>query len=337
MLDTTPFGTTDMNTTRVGFGAWAVGGGGWRMGWGQTDDSVSIAAMRCAVELGINWIDTAAVYGRGHSEDLVGEALSVYAVDERPYVFTKCGRVWDPDDLSTMPETVVTAASIRLEAEQSLRRLRVERIDLYQVHWPAVDQTPIDEYWSAMLALRDEGKVRAIGLCNHSVPQLEVAQALGQVQSVQSPLSLIRRESAENVIPWAATNNTAMLAYSPMQSGLLTGAMTRERIAAMPDDDWRHSHPDFTERLDANLALVDAMRPVADRHDVSLSAIAVAWVLSWSGVTGAIVGARRPDQIDAWLAGASVRLNAADLDELAAGVRRCGAGGGPERPPHLPQ
>lgn len=332
MLGTTAFGSTDMKTSRVGFGAWAIGGGGWKMGWGSQDDNDSIAAIRYAVEQGINWIDTAAVYGHGRSERVVGEALAGIPEPDRPYVFTKCGRVWNPDDLTELPQTVLTPESIRREVTESLSRLRLERIDLYQVHWAPTDGTPVESYWETMLALRDEGKVRHVGVCNHSVDQLSAAEELGHVDSLQPPLSLIRRDAAADVIPWADEHGTAVIAYSPMQSGLLTGAMSRERVEALPEDDFRRRSDYFTSQLDANLALVDAMRPVADRHAISLGALSIAWVLAWPGVTGAIVGARRPAQIDDWIAAADVELTGQDLDELADALDRTGAGTGPGNP-----
>ncbi|HTJ01448.1 MAG TPA: aldo/keto reductase, partial [Methylovirgula sp.] len=227
-LPTRAFGRTDMSITRVGFGAWAIGGGDWAVGWGAQDDRESIAAIRHAVERGINWIDTAAVYGLGHSEEVVREALSVFSQDERPYVFTKCGLVWDENDRKAFPQTAGAPASIRREIEASLRRLDVERIDLYQMHWPPKDGTPIDAYWQTFLDLKKEGKVRAIGLSNHSVEQLEAAEKLGHVNSLQPPFSAIRRESAPE-LAWCAAHDTGVIVYSPMQAGLLSGTFTLER------------------------------------------------------------------------------------------------------------
>jgi aryl-alcohol dehydrogenase-like predicted oxidoreductase len=221
--------------------------------------------------------------------------------------------------------------TIRRELEDSLRRLGVERIDLYQVHWPPEDGTPVDEYWATMVELKNEGKVRAIGLSNHSVPQLEKAEKIGHVDSLQPPLSLISRTHADE-IAWCARNGTGVIVYSPMHSGLLTGAFSRERVESLPPDDWRRRSPDFTTDLGRNLELADALRPIADRHGVTQAAVAVAWTLAWPGVTGAIVGARRPDQVDGWLPAASLELTQDDLDEIAAAIERTGAGQGPVRP-----
>lgn len=324
-LSTARLGTTDMEITRVGFGAWALGGS-WAYGWGSQDDQDSIAAVRHAVDQGVNWIDTAAVYGLGHSEEVVAAALK--GVSERPYVFTKCGMIWD--DAGNVSQ-VARPDTIRRELEASLRRLGVERIDLYQVHWPPEDGTPVDEYWATMVELKNEGKVRAIGLSNHSVPQLEKAEKIGHVDSLQPPLSLINRTHADE-IAWCARNGTGVIVYSPMHSGLLTGAFSRERVESLPQDDWRRRSPDFTTDLDRNLELADALRPIADRHGVTQGAVAAAWTLAWPGVSGAIVGARRPDQVDGWLAAASLELTQDDLDEIAAAIERTGAGQGPVRP-----
>lgn len=331
-MPTVPFGRTDMSITRVGFGAWAVGGGGWKFGWGAADDDESVQALRYAVEHGVNWVDTAPVYGLGHSELVVGQALKGIQDADRPYVFTKCGLTFDPDRPDEGPNNVLAAASIRREAEDSLRRLGVDRIDLYQVHWPPEDGTPLEDYWATMLDLKAEGKVRAVGLSNHGINQLAAAERIGHLDSLQPPFSLIHRDVAEDVLPWCADNGTAVIVYSPMQAGLLTGAMTEERVKALPADDWRATHPDFTDNLTANLALTHALEPVAERHGVGLPAAAVAWTLAWPGVTAAIVGARRPAQIDDWLPAGELELTDADLDDLAAAVAEADAGEGPARP-----
>jgi aryl-alcohol dehydrogenase-like predicted oxidoreductase len=328
-LPTKPFGTTGMEITRVGFGAWAIGGGDWTFAWGPQEDAQSVAAIRYAVEQGVNWIDTAAVYGLGHSEEVVGQALKDIPDGDRPYVFTKCGLIWDPSDRSVRPQR--SGAEIRREVEDSLRRLGIERIDLYQMHWPAEDGTPLEEYWQTLLDLKAEGKIRAAGLSNHDVSRLETADKLGHVDSLQPPFSAIRRSAAAQ-IGWSAEHDTGVIVYSPMQAGLLTGAFSRERVDGLPDDDWRKRHPDFTTNLDANLALADALVPIARRHDVQPAAVAVAWVLAWNGVTGAIVGARRPDQIDGWLAAADLTLTEEDLKEVAAAIEKTGAGDGPASP-----
>jgi aryl-alcohol dehydrogenase-like predicted oxidoreductase len=333
-LPTVPFGTTGMDITRVGFGAWAVGGGGWKFGWGNQEDRESVETIRHAIESGVNWVDTAPVYGLGRSEEVVGHALRDYSDADRPYVFTKCGLTFDVDDPDAGPYNVMAAESVRREVEDSLRRLQIERIDLYQVHWPPEDGTPLEDYWATMVELQKEGKVRAIGLSNHDVKQLEVADAIGHVGSLQPPFSMIHREAAADVIPWCADNGTGVIVYSPMQSGLLTGAMSTERVASMPDDDWRRTHDDFTgDNLTRNLALADALRPVAERRGVTPSAIAVAWTLIWPGVTAAIVGARRPDQVDGWIPAASLALTDEDLEELSAAISSTGAGAGPIAPP----
>ena len=292
-LPTTRLGRTGMHLTRVGFGAWAIGGGGWAYAWGSQDDAASIAAIRHAVESGINWIDTAAVYGLGHSEEVVAAALAGLPEADRPYVFTKGGLVWDPADRSAAPRRVGAPASIRTEVEASLRRLRVERIDLYQMHWPAEDGTPLEEYWQVFTDLKREGKIRAAGLSNHGVFQLEEAEQTGTVDAIQPPFNLIHRDAAADVLLWAREHEAGAIVYSPMASGLLTGAFTAARAARLEPGDWRAGHPDFTEpALPANLALAGALRPVAERHGVTPAAVAVAWTLAFPGVTGAIVGAR---------------------------------------------
>jgi aryl-alcohol dehydrogenase-like predicted oxidoreductase len=332
-LPTTPLGTTGMGITRVGFGAWAIGGGGWTFAWGNQDDADSIAAIRHAVERGINWIDTAAAYGLGHSEEVVARALRDIPADDRPYVFTKAGLVWDERNRAAPPRRVGDPLSIRLEVEASLRRLDVERIDLYQMHWPAEDGTPLEDYWGTLLQLKEEGKVRAVGLSNHDVAQLEAAERLGHVDTLQPPFSAIRREVAAAELPWCAGHGAGVIVYSPMQSGLLTGAFSVERAAQLGAGDWRSRSPDFTGLgLRRNLGLADALRPIAERYRTSVAAVAVAWTLAWPGVTGAIVGARSPAQVDGWIAAASLKLAPADLDDVAAAILRTGAGTGPLRP-----
>jgi aryl-alcohol dehydrogenase-like predicted oxidoreductase len=323
-----------MDITRVGFGAWAIGGAGWAFGWSRQDDAESVAAIRHAVERGVNWIDTAAVYGLGHSEEVVAEALREIPPGERPYVFTKCGLVWDEQNRNAMPRRIGEAGSLRREVEASLRRLGVERIDLYQMHRPAEDGTPVEQYWQTLLDLKAEGKVRAVGLSNHGVEPLAAAERVGHVETLQPAFSAITRAAAAGELPWCAAHRTGTIVYSPMQAGLLTGTFTRERAASLPEDDWRSRSPEFRgERLERNLALTAALAPIAERHGVTVGAVAVAWTLAWPGVTGAIVGARRPSQIDGWLPAASLDLTRADLDEVAAALERTGAGSGPTRPP----
>jgi len=329
---TVPLGRTGLDITRVGFGAWAAGGGGWAFGWGPQDDDSSIAAMRHAVESGVNWLDTAPVYGLGHSEEVVARALADFAPADRPLVFTKAGFSWDPADRRSSPARVASPTEIRRELEDSLRRLRVERIDLYQLHWPPEDGTALEVYWATFADLRTEGKVRAVGLSNHDVAQLEAAEAIAHVDTLQPPFSAIRRESAEE-IAWCAAHGTGVIVYSPMQAGLLTGAFSVERARAIDPDDWRSRDEDFTgDALERNLALTESLVPIADRHGVSTGAVAIAWTLAWSGVSGAIVGARSPEQVDGWVAAAELELTAADLDQIADAVVRTGAGAGPNRP-----
>jgi aryl-alcohol dehydrogenase-like predicted oxidoreductase len=325
-------GRTDMDITPVGFGAWAIGGADWAVGWGEQDDAKSVAAIRHAVERGVNWIDTAAIYGLGHSEEIVGRALKEIPAAQRPYVFTKCGLIWDENDRRAFPRQVGAPASIKRECEASLKRLGVERIDLYQMHWPAKDGTQVEDYWRAMLDLKKEGKVRAVGLSNHNVAQLEEAESIGHVDTLQPPFSAIKREFAGNELPWCREHDTGVIVYSPMQAGLLTGAFSEERAAKLPKDDWRSRDEEFTgAKLKANLELAATMKRIAERHGVPAAAVAVAWTLSWPGVSGAIVGARAPEQIDGWIGAATLTLTPDDLKEIAATIEKTGAGSGPAR------
>jgi len=332
-MPTAVLGTTGMEITRVGLGAWAMGGAGWAYSWGAQDDAEAVRTIRAAVDSGINWIDTAAVYGLGHSESLVGQAVHTIPEADRPFVFTKCGRVWDADNPLAEPRSVAAAASLRRELDASLRRLNVDRIDLYQVHQPAEDGTAVEEYWATMLGFVAAGKVRAVGLSNHDVGQLAIAEQVGHVESLQPPLSAIDRDAASELLPWCQRNATGVIVYSPMQSGLLTGKYTTASVADLPADDWRRTSADFTDNLDRNLAVVDAVRTVAARHDATPSAVAVAWTLAWPGVTGAIVGARSPRQIDAWIGAGSLELTRDDLASIAAAIRTARVGSGPELPP----
>ncbi|GAA4600801.1 aryl-alcohol dehydrogenase-like predicted oxidoreductase [Actinoplanes octamycinicus] len=333
MTTTRALGTTGMELSTAGLGAWVMGGADWQYAWGPQDDADSIATIHAAVGAGINWIDTAAAYGLGHSEEVVGRAVAALPAADRPLLFTKAGLVWDdPARRDAPPRRVLTAASARRELEASLRRLRTDHIDLYQVHWPAdgrlltwgdddgsepVDGCELEEYWQTMADLRAEGKVRAIGLSNHGVAELERAEKVAHVDAIQPPFSVLVRDAADQ-IDWAAGNGTGVIVYQPMHSGLLTGAFDAARVAALPANDWRRGHPDFTTRLPANLRVVDALRAVADRHGVPVAAVAVAWVLARPGVTGAIVGARRPEQIAGWLPGADLTLTGKDLAGIAA-------------------
>lgn len=289
--------------------------------------------MRHAIELGINWIDTAAVYGLGHSEQVVGHFLRSLPASERPFIFTKCGLIWDERNPMQEPKRVLKPESIRAECEASLRRLGIERIDLYQFHWPDETGTRVEDSWAAMLRLIDEGKVRLGGVSNFDVGLLEHCEAIRHVDSLQAPFSLIHREVAAREIPWCEAHRTGVICYSPMQSGLLTDRFSAERVAHMANDDWRRRSPDFkSPNLERNLALRDALRPIAQRHDTAVSSIAIAWVLSWPGVTAAIVGARSPEQVDGWINAANLRLTPSDLDEIDRAIKRTGAGAGPSKP-----
>jgi aryl-alcohol dehydrogenase-like predicted oxidoreductase len=337
-LPTNRLGTTGMHITRVGFGAWAIGGAGWAHAWGGQDDGESVAAIQHAVEAGINWIDTAAVYGLGHSEEVVARALRDIPATERPYVFTKGGMVWDESNPAAEPARIGRPDSLRREVEASLRRLGLERIDLYQMHWPAEDGTPLELYWQTMLDLKAEGKVRAVGLSNHSAAQLQIAERLGHVDSLQPPFSAIHRDVGRAELPWADANDTGVIVYSPMQSGLLSGGFNVVRAANLADDDWRARDPNFSgDGLRRNLGLAAALRVPAARHDTTVAAVAVAWTLAWPGVTAAIVGARRPAQVDGWLPAATLELDQADLDTIASAIERTGAGSGPARPARGPR
>ena len=319
-----PFGSTGMEITRVGFGAWAAGG----TSWGPQDDDASVAAIHRAVELGVNWVDTAPVYGWGHSEEIVARAVRELPEADRPYVFTKTEPLRRDGDAHMSG----AATALRTGVESSLRRLGVERLDLLQFHWPADDDVPLEEYWGTLLALKAEGKAAHVGLSNFDVDQLTAAEALGHVETLQPPFSAIQRVSGGDVIPWCADHGTGVIVYSPMQAGLLTGTFSRERLAALADGDWRRSEDDFTTGLEANLALAEALVPIAAKHGTSQGAVAVAWTLAWRGVTAAIVGARSAAQVDGWIDAADLVLDAEDLDAVAEAIAATGAGTGPARP-----
>jgi len=332
-LNNRPLGSSGIEITTVGFGAWAAGGGGWIFSWGAQDDAESVAAIRRSIDLGVNWIDTAAVYGIGHSEEVVGRALREIPAGQRPLVFTKCGVVADPAKPFGPVTRTLRPDSIRREIEQSLKRLGVERIDLYQFHWPDETGVPIEDSWGEMVRLIAEGKVRAAGVSNFNVDLLERCERIRHVDSLQPPFSMIRRKAAADVIPWCAAHGTGVIVYSPMQSGLLTDSFTAERMAKLSEDDWRRKNPQFQEpNLGRNLRLRDALRPIAARHGVSVSAVSAAWTLSWRGVTGAIVGARSAAQVDGWIAAGQLDLSPADLDEIARAIGQTEAGEGPARP-----
>jgi aryl-alcohol dehydrogenase-like predicted oxidoreductase len=330
-LQTAELGTTPYSISRVGFGAWAVGGGDWQGGWGPQEDGDSITAIHRAVALGVNWIDTAPAYGLGRAEEVVGRAIAQLPASERPLVFTKCGLVWAEGGRTV--SNVLAPASIRQECDASLRRLGVDVLDLLQIHWPSDDGTPLEESWGTMAELVDEGRVRHIGVSNFDVALLERCEAIRHIDTVQPQLNLIVRGAAADVVPWARSHRTGVLAYSPMRSGLLTGAFSTDRVRSLPADDWRRADADFTEPgLSRNLALVTSMRAVARRLGCSLPELAVAWTLAWPGVTAAIVGARRPDQVEGWVGSTAVRLSESEISEIAAILRQTGAGNGPTIP-----
>lgn len=325
-LPTRNLGETGLQITRVGIGAWAMGGNMW----GPQDDADSMAAIRHAIDMGINWIDTAAVYGNGHSEAVIGQALRGLPAERRPFVFTKGGIVRDSEGKN--PRRLAERDHLRGELEGSLKRLQVDVIDLYQLHWPA-DDVPLEEYWATLLELKAEGKVRHVGLSNHDVPALTRAEAIGHVETLQPPFSMIRRDTAAEILPWCHAHRTGVICYSPMQAGLLTGSFTRERAEALPDNDWRKTSPEFTGvALDRNLALAAKLRPIAEKHRTSVSTIALAWVLAWPGLTAAIVGARSPRQVDGWMDAATIDLDAGDMAAIAELIEETGAGHGPSSP-----
>jgi aryl-alcohol dehydrogenase-like predicted oxidoreductase len=332
-LPTCPLGSSGFEITVVGFGSWAIGGGGWAFGWGPQDDAESIATMRHALELGVNWIDTAAVYGLGHSEEVVGQLLRELPPAEHPLIFTKCGLTWDTSNPMQAAQRILKPETIRRECEASLRRLGVERIDLYQFHWPDETGTPVEDSWAAMVKLIEEGKIRAAGVSNFNVELLERCEAIHHVDSLQPLFSMISRNAAEKLLPWCKNHNTGVICYSPMQSGILTDGFASERMSRMAGDDWRRRAAEFQEpKLSRNLALRDALRPIAARHGVSVSSVAIAWTLSWPGVTGAIAGARTPAQVDGWIQAATLQLAQDDLAEIAAAIARTQAGAGPSQP-----
>ena len=309
-MKTKQLGNSDLSITPLGFGAWAIGGSGWEFGWGEQDDKQSVAAIHRALELGVNWIDTAAVYGMGHSEEVVAFALRTWP-GPRPYVFTKCGLRWDEQGYV---HRNLNADSIRRECEDSLRRLDVDVIDLYQIHWPTES---LEEGWVTMAQLQKEGKVRWIGVSNFNVEEIRRVQAITPTTSLQPPYSLVRREVEQEILPYCRSNGLGVIVYSPMASGLLTGAMTRERAANLPDTDWRSRDIEFTEpRLSKNLALVERLRKVGERYGRPPGQIALAWALHSPAVTGAIVGARSAEQVEGNVGAADLRLADEEIAEI---------------------
>jgi aryl-alcohol dehydrogenase-like predicted oxidoreductase len=304
-------GNSDLEITPLGIGAWAMGGGGWAFAWGPQDDQESIAAIHAALDHGINWIDTAAVYGLGHSEEVVARAL--HGRSSKPYVFTKCARVWNErgEIAKSLKES-----SIRQEVEASLRRLKVDVIDLYQIHWPEPDED-VEEGWSAMAKLKREGKVRHIGVSNFDADQMKRAQAIAPITSLQPPYSLISPEIEKSILPYAEANNIGVIVYSPMKSGLLSGTMTRERVVALPADDFRRRVPNFQEPLlSRNLELAELLRAIGKRHGRTTGEVAIAWTLRHPAVTAAIVGLRSSAQVDGVIGAADFRLSPEEVAEI---------------------
>jgi aryl-alcohol dehydrogenase-like predicted oxidoreductase len=318
-VNTGRLGASDLRITPIGFGAWAIGGPDYAFGWGPQDDAESVAAIQRAVDAGINWIDTAAVYGLGHSERVVGRALKRLGSSRRPYVFTKCSLVWD--DAGAISHCL-KAGSVRNELEASLRRLEIDAVDLYQIHWskpwgmkePAPD---IEEGWRTLAALQQEGKVRHIAVSNFDVAEMERVRSIAPITSLQPPYSMLRRGIEAEVLPYCLAHDIGVIAYSPMAAGILSGAMTRERALGLPADDWRSKNPEYQEpRLTRNLALVEELRQIGARYGTSPGAVAIAWTLRQPAVTGAIVGFRRPRQVDGLLVAASLRLTPEEIRRI---------------------
>lgn len=308
-MDKKQLGNSDLRLSPIGFGAWAIGGGDWAFSWGPQDDNDSIAAIHKAIDLGINWIDTAAVYGLGHSEEVVGKAIK--SASRKPNIFTKCAMIWDEKR-----EITNSLKQIRREVEDSLRRLQVEVIDLYQVHWPKPDED-LEEGWAVMADLQREGKVRWIGVSNFSVSQMERAAKIAPITSNQPPYSMINRSVEAEILPYCQKNNIGVINYAPMHSGLLTGAMSKERVAAFPPDDFRRKAKNYQEPLlSRNLAIADFLKSIASRHDVSAGVIAIAWTLHDPAITAAIVGGRNAKQVEGVASAINFRLTEAEFSEI---------------------
>jgi len=316
-METRRLGNSDMQISVLGIGAWAIGGGGWMGSMGPQNEGDSVPAIHAALGHGMNWIDTAALYGLGHSEEVVAAALK--GRNPRPYVFTKCERVWDSKGevgASLKPE------SIRKECEGSLRRLKTDVIDLYQIHWPEPDED-IEEGWAEMVRLKKEGKVRYIGVSNFNVSQMKRAQAIAPITSLQPPYSIVTRAIEDEILPYAKSNNIGVIVYSPMSAGLLTGAMTRERVANLTSEDWRRNLPNFREPLlSRNLRLVEQLRNIGERHGRSPGEVAIAWTLRNAAVTGAIVGFRNPKQVEGIVGAARFKLTPEDLNEIETALKQ---------------
>ena len=310
-MQTRQFGNSDMQITPLGLGTWAIGGGGWAFGWGPQDDEASIATIHRALDLGINWIDTAAVYGMGHSEEIVAKALK--GRSNRPYVFTKGSRVWNDQGEIT---SSLKEQSLRREVENSLQRLQVDTIDLYQLHWPNPDPD-IEEGWSTLTKLKSEGKLRHIGVSNFSVEQMERARKIAPITSLQAPYSLIKRDVERDILPYCQEHNIGVIVYSPMMSGLLSGKMTKERIDNFPEDDWRKRNEEFQEpRLSRNLKLASLLQEIGYPYNRTTAEVAIAWTLRHPAVTGAIVGGRHPEQVEEIVGAAEFRLSESELEQI---------------------
>lgn len=318
-METRLLGNTGFKISCIGVGAWAMGGGGWMFAWGPQDDQESIDAIHHALDLGINWIDTAAAYGLGHSEEVVARALAGMPELRRPLVFTKCSLVWDKKGNITHS---LKPESLRKELEGSLRRLQVEAIDLYQIHWPASwgsdsKRRELEDAWSTLAQLQKSGKIRHLGVSNFNVAQMEWIRPIAPISSLQPPYSIVSRGIEPEILPYCAAHNIGVIVYSPMQSGLLSGAMTRERIASFPRDDWRRGNPDFQEpKLTENLNLVERLRAIGSRHGRSPAEVAIAWTLRMPSITAAIVGVRRPSQVDGIIGAADFRLTPEEISEI---------------------
>ena len=310
-MQTKQLGNSSLSLTSVGVGAWAIGGGGWAFGWGPQDDNESIAGIRAAIDAGMNWIDTAAVYGLGHSEDMVGRALE--GMTKRPYIFTKCERTWNADRQIVK---CLKADSVKKECEDSLRRMKLDVIDLYQIHWPEPEED-IEEGWTAMAELQRQGKVRYIGVSNFNVAQMKRAQSIAPITSLQPPYSMLVRGIEEEILPYAGANNIGVISYSPMRNGLLMGSMKRERVAAFPSDDFRRNLPDFQEpKLTRNLALAEELRAIGSAHGRTPGEVAIAWVLRRQEVTAAIVGVRGPSQVPGVVGAMEFRLTVQEVAKI---------------------
>jgi aryl-alcohol dehydrogenase-like predicted oxidoreductase len=317
IMDTRRLGNSDLQITPIGIGAWAIGGSGWNGSMGPQNDSDSIPAIHAALEYGLNWIDTAALYGLGHSEEMVGRAIR--GRTPQPYIFTKCERVWDEKG---NVGASLKASSLRRECEESLRRLKVDVIDLYQIHWPEPD-SDIEEGWTELARLKEEGKVRHIGVSNFSVGQMKRAQAIAPITSLQPPYAVVRREIEQKTLPFCLSENIGVIVYSPMYAGLLTGAMTRERVANFLPEDWRRNLPGFQEpELSRNLRVVEHLREIGRRHGRTPGEVAIAWTLKHPAVTAAIVGFRSPQQVQGIIGAAQFRLNPSEIAEIEVAIRQ---------------